>query len=120
MKGRRLHGTIGFLLFPLAIYGACRIGKPDSAWARHRYGERRPKKQAKAEERFPPGRRTDRFKEAFRDIVGGKPSEGIEAAPTRPWRRPARRARKCAPRAERVVHPLDDDPRCWRAENLTI
>ena len=51
----------------------------DSAWARRRYGERRPKKQAKAEERFPPDRRTERFKNAFRDIVGGKPSEGIAA-----------------------------------------
>jgi hypothetical protein len=76
-KGRILHATIGFFLFPLAIYGGCRIGKPDSTWARRRYGERRPKKQAKSEARFPPDRRTERFKEAFRDIVGGKPSEGL-------------------------------------------
>ncbi len=55
--------SIGFFVFPIAIYGACRIGKPDSAWARRRYGERRPKKQAKAEARFPPDRRTERFKE---------------------------------------------------------
>jgi hypothetical protein len=72
LKGRRMHGIIGFFIFPLALYGACRIGKPDSGWARRFYGERRPKKQAKAEARFPPDRRTDRFKEAFRDIVGGK------------------------------------------------
>jgi hypothetical protein len=76
-KGRILHATIGFFLFPLAIYGGCRIGKPGSTWARRRYGERRPKKQAKSEARFPPDRRTERFKEAFRDIVGGKPSEGL-------------------------------------------
>lgn len=80
LKGRRLHGIIGFFLFPIAFYGTCRIGKPDSAWARRRYGERRPKKQAKAERRFPPDRRTDRYKNAFRDIVGGKPSEGVAAA----------------------------------------
>jgi hypothetical protein len=78
-KGRVLHGMIGIFISPLAIYAACRIGKPSSAWARYRYGERRPKKQAKAVERFPPDRRTERFKEAFRDIVGGKPSEGIAA-----------------------------------------
>ena len=78
-KGRVLHGTIGIFVAPIAIYGACRIGKPSSAWARYRYGERRPKKQAKAEDRFPPDRRTERFKEAFRDIVGGKPSEGLAA-----------------------------------------
>ncbi len=79
LKGRVMHGVIGFFVFPIAIYGACRIGKPSSAWARHRYGERRPKKQAKAVGRFPPDRRTERFKEAFRDIVGGKPSEGLAA-----------------------------------------
>jgi hypothetical protein len=80
LKGRILHGAVGFFFVPVAIYGACRIGKPGSAWARRRYGERRPRKQAKAEARFPPDRRTDRFKEAFRDVVGGKPSEGLDAA----------------------------------------
>jgi hypothetical protein len=79
LKGRVLHGTIGFFIFPLAIYGACRLGKPDSSWARRRYGARNPDKQRAAEKRFPPDRRTERFKNAFRDIVGGKPSEGLEA-----------------------------------------
>lgn len=79
LKGRIMHGVVGFFVFPIAIYGACRIGKPSSTWGRRRYGERRPKKQAKAEERFHPDRRTERFKEAFRDIVGGKPSEGLTA-----------------------------------------
>ena len=79
LKGRVLHGTFGIFLVPIAIYGAWRIGKPGSAWARRRYGERRPQKQAKAEARFRPDRRTERFKEAFRDIVGGKPSEGLAA-----------------------------------------
>ena len=76
LKGRRMHGIIGFFIFPVALYGAARIGKPDSGWAHRRYGERRPKKQAKSEARFPPDRRTDRFKEAFRDIVGGKRDDG--------------------------------------------
>jgi hypothetical protein len=79
LKGRVLHGTIGIFVVPVAIYGAWRIGKPNSAWARRRYGERRPEKQAKAVSRFSPERRTERFKEAFRDIVGGKPSEGLAA-----------------------------------------
>jgi len=76
-KGRVLHGIVGFFIFPIAIYGACRLGKPGSAWARRRYGERNPGKQARAEARFPPDRRTERLKNAFRDIVGGKPSEGL-------------------------------------------
>jgi len=71
LKGRVLHGTVGFFVFPIALYGACRLGKPDSAWARRRYGERRPKKQERSLGRFPPDRRTERFKNAFRDIVGG-------------------------------------------------
>jgi lysyl-tRNA synthetase class 2 len=105
MKGRNLHGIIGILIAPLAIYGAWRIGKPNSPWARRRYGDRRPKKQAKAERRFHPGRRTDRYKEAFRDIVGGKPSVGVEkvAEETRAATREAGEEMRAA--TERLVHP---------------
>jgi hypothetical protein len=78
-KQRLWHGMIGFFLFPLAIYGAMRIGKPTSLWARWRYGERNPRKQAKAERRFPPDRRTERLKERFRDAVGGSTSDVFEA-----------------------------------------
>jgi hypothetical protein len=78
-KQRVMHGTVGFFVFPIALYGAARIGKPGSPWGRRRYGERNPGKQAKAEERFRPDRHTERFKNAFRDIVGGKP-EGLSAA----------------------------------------
>ena len=78
-KQRVLHGTIGFFFLPLAVYGACRVGKPGSPWGRRRYGERRPRKEAKAEERFRPDRHTERFKNAARDIIGGKPGEGVAA-----------------------------------------
>jgi hypothetical protein len=78
-KGRILHAVTGVFIAPIALYGAWRIGKPNSIWARRRYDSRRPHKQAKAEERFAPQRRTERFKEAFRDIVGGKPSKGLAA-----------------------------------------
>jgi hypothetical protein len=78
-KGRVLHGILGIFLSPLAIYATCRLGKPDSIWAKRRYGERRPQKQAKAEARFQPDRRTERFKERFRDLIGGKPTEALAA-----------------------------------------
>lgn len=107
LKGRNLHGTIGFFLFPIALYGACRIGKPDSAWARRHYGERRPKKQAKAEKRFPPNRRTDRVKEAFRDIVGGKPSEGVAAAREEAIAATREATAEVRQRAEQVAHAAD-------------
>jgi hypothetical protein len=106
-KGRILHGTIGFFVFPIALYGACRLGKPHSAWARRRYGERRPKKQTRAEERFPPDRRTERFKNAFRDIVGGKPSEGLAAAKEEAFAATREASEEVRERAERVTHQGD-------------
>jgi hypothetical protein len=106
-KGRILHGCIGFFVFPVSLYGASRLGKPGSAWARRRYGERNPEKQARAEARFHPDRRTDRFKEAFRDIVGGKPSEGIAAAREEAFAATKEASEEVRQRAERVTRPGD-------------
>jgi hypothetical protein len=75
LKVRFWHGAIGFFLFPLALYGACRLGKPDSPWARRYYGQRNPEKQARSERRFPPDRRTERVKNAIRDALGGTTEE---------------------------------------------
>lgn len=107
LKGRVMHGVVGFFIFPIAIYGACRIGKPSSTWGRRRYGERRPKKQAKAEERFHPGRRTERFKEAFRDIVGGKPSEGLTAVGEETVAATREAGAEVREGAERLAHAAD-------------
>ena len=113
-KGRILHAVTGIFVGPIAIYGASRIGKPDSPFARYRYGERRPKRQVKAAGRFPPDRRTERFKEAFRDMVGGKPSEGLSAvggeaaAATREAGAEVREAgAEIRERAERLTHSGD-------------
>jgi hypothetical protein len=107
LKGRRLHGIIGFFLFPIALYGACRIGKPSSAWARRRYGESKPKKQAKAEGRFPPDRRTERYKNALRDIVGGKPTEGVAAARDEAIAATREATEEVRHRAEQVAHAAE-------------
>jgi hypothetical protein len=104
-KHRVMHGTVGFFVFPVAIYGAARIGKPGSPWARKRYGESRPGKREKAARRFPPGRRTDRFKNAFRDIVGGKPSEGLAAVKDEALAATREASADVRERAERVTHP---------------
>jgi len=79
LKQRLLHGAVGFFISPIAIYGACRLGKPSSPWARRFYGERNPSKQARAEERFAPERRTERLKERARDAIGGVTGEEYEA-----------------------------------------
>lgn len=104
-KQRLLHGAVGFFVLPVAIYGASRLGKPNSPWARRFYGERRPAKQARSEGRFPPDRRTERFKNAFRDIVGGKPSEGLAAAKEEAFASTREAAAELRHRAERVTHP---------------
>jgi hypothetical protein len=78
-KGRIMHGYIGFFVLPIAIYGACRLGKPGSPWGRRFYGERRPAKETRAEQRFRPERRTERFKQRFRDVVGGSTEDEYEA-----------------------------------------
>lgn len=78
-KDRIMHGWVGVFVLPIAIYGASRLGKPGSPWGRRFYGERNPDKQAKAEQRFRPDRRTERFKQWFRDAVGGATEEEYEA-----------------------------------------
>jgi hypothetical protein len=78
-KERVMHGAIGLFVWPIAIYGATRVGKPGSPWAKRFYGERRPRRQAKAERRFRPDRRTERAKERFRDAIGGRTNEVFEA-----------------------------------------
>jgi hypothetical protein len=107
-KQRLMHGAVGFFFLPIAIYGAARIGKPRSAWARRRYGERNPDKQRRAAERFRPDRRTDRFKNAFRDIVGGKPSEGVAAVQQEALAATREAAGEMRYRAEKITHPSDD------------
>lgn len=108
-KQRLMHGWVGFFFLPVAIYGASRLGKPNSPWAHRHYGERNPAKQARAEGRFPPDRRTERFKEAFRDIVGGKPSEGVAAAQQEAIAATREAVAEARHRAERMAHIADRD-----------
>ena len=61
----------------------------------------------KAEARFPPDRRTERFKNAFRDIVGGKPSEGVTAATEEAFAATREATEEMRQRAERVAHAAD-------------
>lgn len=113
-KQRVMHGAVGFFIFPVAVYGACRIAKPGSPWARRFYGERNAEKQHRAEERFRPDRRTERFKNAFRDIVGGKPSEGVAAARREAAAATLEATHELRQRAERVARAAErshDDPR---------
>lgn len=81
-KFRLLHGMAGLVFWPLSLWAACRLAKPNSPWAKRYYGERNPEKQARAEARYG-HRRIDRFKERFRDAIGGRPTALIESAADR-------------------------------------
>ena len=73
-KFRLAHGMFGLVLAPLAWWGAGRLAKPNSPWAKRFYGERNPEKQARAEARYG-SRRIDHLKERVRNAIGGAPTE---------------------------------------------
>ena len=58
-------------------------------------------------ERFAPERRTERFKEAFRNIVGGKPSEGLAAVGGEAAAATREAGAEVRERAERLTRPGD-------------
>ncbi|HEY8582800.1 MAG TPA: hypothetical protein VIL49_07625 [Capillimicrobium sp.] len=71
MKGRILLGILALFIPVFGLWGAVRLGKPGSPFAK-RYDEA---KLAKARERFRPDRRGARFGRSFLDAIGGRPSE---------------------------------------------
>ena len=82
-KFRLAHGLFGLPIAPLAWWGAARLAKPNSPWAKRFYGERNPEKQTRAEARYG-HRRIDRFKERMRDAIGGQPTALIEPRGSQP------------------------------------
>jgi hypothetical protein len=54
------------------LWAAFRLAKPGSPWARRFYDE---SKLERSRERFPPDRRGARFRTAFFDAIGGRPSQ---------------------------------------------
>jgi hypothetical protein len=49
-KGKWITGVVGFLLWPVGLFGALRLARPSSPWARRLYDA---DKLARARERFP-------------------------------------------------------------------
>jgi len=78
-KKRFTNALVGIFIPFVAPWAALRLGKPDSPWARRFYGARNPRKQAAAERRFRPERRTTVFKERLRDAIGGVTEEEYQA-----------------------------------------
>jgi hypothetical protein len=72
MKGRIGLGVLSVFIPFLGMWGALRLGRPESPWARHRYSEA---KLARAHRRFPPDSRAVRARDRFFNAIGGRPSE---------------------------------------------
>ena len=76
LKGRVLLGVVG-LFVPLAgLFGALRLGHPDSLWGRRYRGERR----VRAEARFGPDARAMRWQRRIADAIAGAPTVDAKAA----------------------------------------
>lgn len=54
LKGKLIWGVVGIYMWPVGLIGALRLAKPDSHWARKRYG---PEKAADSRERYEPEQR---------------------------------------------------------------
>ena len=77
-KKRLFLGVLAVFIPAIGIWCTCRIGKPNSAWARRFYAADRPRgpqKLEKARERFPPDRWTRRLGMRLRDLIGGVPDD---------------------------------------------
>ena len=73
MKGKYWTGFFGIFVPILGIIGAIRVARPTSPWAHRRYGKK-PKKLAKAQRREDHVNATWRaWREAFFDLIAGKP-----------------------------------------------
>lgn len=124
-KERVTHGLLGLFIPLFSIYGAVRLAKPTSLWARKFYGDRNPKKQSRAEARFA-DRRTDHLKKRLQDAIGGKTNAELVAEGKGPKRVSASEvaaqaldadeqgqlaaAQEVRARADRVAAPPDDAP----------
>ena len=73
MKGKYWTGFFGIFVPILGIIGAIRVARPTSPWAHRRYGKK-PKRLAKAQRREDHVNATWRaWREAFFDLIAGKP-----------------------------------------------
>ena len=107
-KHRLVHAVFGIFLPGLAVYAGLRLAKPRSVWAKRFYGERRPAKQARAEQRFRAGRLTDQTRTACATRSVGSPRRSTRPGLPRPRRRRRQRTR---PRRSDRLHRNDPPAR---------
>lgn len=86
-KERVTHGLLGIFIPLFSIYAAFRLAKPKSLWAKKFYGDKRPEKQRRSEERYAESR-SPHIKNRLRNLLGGKTTEEL----AKEGKAPARRA----------------------------
>jgi hypothetical protein len=78
-KGRTVLGVIGLFIPIAGLLGAFQIARPNSLWAKRRYG---PEMLARAERRYAPTTRLSRLSVRLSDAVAGAPSDEHRGGPT--------------------------------------
>jgi hypothetical protein len=73
-KGRVFLAVLGMFIPILAIYGAFRLARPHSLWARRRYNGA---KQHRCTQRYGSNRRLTRLGTRLGDLLAGAPSDGV-------------------------------------------
>ncbi|HZP30311.1 MAG TPA: hypothetical protein VFC99_15260 [Acidimicrobiia bacterium] len=87
LKGKYRLTLFGFFVFPVVIVGAVRLARPESRWARWRYG---PAKRARADRRTArQDARYDPISSWLSDFVAGRPSGATPASKVAPAEDPA-------------------------------
>ena len=74
-KGKYFMALISLFIPMVGWVGAIRLARPNSRWARRRY-ENKPKKLQKSQVR---GDRWEQRRRKFQDLIGGTPTEELEA-----------------------------------------
>jgi hypothetical protein len=72
LKGKYRTALFGFFLLPVALFGAVRLARPSSVWARHRYRGKRMERATRRAADF--NRRFGPLQNAWDNFAGGKPS----------------------------------------------
>jgi hypothetical protein len=82
LKGKYRSALFGLFLPPIAIFGALRLARPSSVWARHRYRGKRLEHATRRAAAF--DRRWTPVQTDWVDFIGGKPSRPNPPPPPPP------------------------------------
>ena len=86
LKGKYRTALFGIFLPPVALFGALRLGRPTSIWARYRYRGKRLERATRRAADF--DRHWNPLQTDWADLIGGKPSRPNPPSQPNPPSRP--------------------------------